>query len=270
VSFIKPDTIPVLLQQPGFEPFIYRLFQWIHLFLLVFVFIYFINMVRRKDYRSLPLARSFFWMVFLVLMAITLSLLVLSLRIATDKISSGYWTFLQDARYYGLALVLIQLSLFVFCQHNNQKKSKLFKYTFPFFLLLFLPEVFRGTGFIVKRAINFNKEEYSWQHDCRFQKYAAGIVDAEKKKHAVEQVVLTGSEYLNNRVTLEKYIPRMYTDTLINNISSLHTKRPVVLLVIIQDIASKKFSPFVATKGVEAVGRFENFSFYSYYLDNRP
>jgi hypothetical protein len=129
-------------------------------------------------------------------------------------------------------------------------------------MLLFV-EMIRGIGFISNRIMHFNKEEYSWKHDIRFQKFSSALIENEKRNAGIDQVVLTGSEYLNNRITLETHIPRMYADTLINNISLLHTKKPVLLIAVIQDIAKDRFASFLNNKEVKQIGRFENYSFYS-------
>ena len=262
-SFVKPDTFPAVLQMPlsianGF-------LQLIHLAFFVMVLIYFITSFRRKEYKNMTLVQSFEWVSFLISLTIFLSLLILSLRIATDKISSGYWTFLQDARYYGLAIVLIQLAFFIFL-HNCRYQKNVLK---PVVLLLFVllaTEVFRGAGFVANRIVNIKREEYSWRHDLRFQKYAAELVEKEKKKYTVDHAVLTGSEYLNNRVTLQTTIPRMYDDELINDISTLSTSKPVLLIVIFQDVARQKFAPFIAAHQIREVGRFESFTFYSVHI----
>jgi hypothetical protein len=99
-----------------------------------------------------------------------------------------------------------------------------------------------------------------------FKNLRSGVIEKEKKSAGVEFVVLTGSEYLNNRITLEDNYPRMYQDTLINNISSLHTKMPVLLIVVIQDVARERFASFLNNKEIKEVGRFDNYSFYSCYI----
>ena len=94
----------------------------------------------------------------------------------------------------------------------------------------------------------------------------ADLIEREKKSSGVHHVVLTGSEFLNNRITLQKHVPRLYTDTLINDITSLHTKKTVMLFVVIQDIARERFAGFLNNKEVKEVGRFNNYSFYTIYI----
>jgi hypothetical protein len=209
--------------------------------------------------------QDFVFILACVLVVSFFTLLVLSLRIATDKISSGYWTFLQDARYYGLAIVLIQMGYFLMI-HHWRPHNLLRKSLFGILFILLVIEMLRGLGFVSNRIFNFNKEEYSWQYDIRFQKFAADLIEQEKKSSGVQHVVLTGSEFLNNRITLENKVPRMYTDTLINNISFLHTKKTVMLFVVIQDIARERFAAFLNNIEVKEVGRFDNYSFYTIYI----
>ena len=127
-------------------------------------------------------------------------------------------------------------------------------------------EMFRGLGFVTNRILHFNKEEYSWQYDIRFQNFASDLIEREKKSSGIQQVVLSGSEFLNNRITLQNHVPRLYADTLINDITSLHTKKAVILFVVIQDIAHERFAGFLNHKAVKEVGRFNNYSFYTIYI----
>jgi hypothetical protein len=168
-SFIKPDTLPVITSISA--DIVYRILQFIQVIFLVLLIMIFLKWMRKREINKMDIKQSFVFILIGVSLVSFFSLLVLSLGIATDKISSGYWTFLQDARYYGLSIVLIQLGYFLLI-HHWRHHSLLRKSILTFLFLLLMVEMFRGIGFVSNRIIHINKEEFSWQHDIRFQKFA--------------------------------------------------------------------------------------------------
>lgn len=262
-SFIKPDTLPVLTGIAS--EFVYVFLQILHAILVICFALIFIRWLRSKKFKALDTKESFVFLFVCISLVGFITLLVLSLRIATDTISSGSWTFLQDARYYGLTMVMAQMGVFLMV-HFVRFQSLVRKIIPVFLFILLLMEMFRGIGFVSNRMIHFRNEEYRWQHDIRFQKFASEIIEKEKKSTGLNQVVITGSEYLNNRMMLGNSIPRMYDDTLINNIGSLHSTKPVLLIVVIQDVGRERFASFLNNQEVKELGRFDGCSFYSFFV----
>lgn len=125
--------------------------------------------------------------------------------------------------------------------------------------------MFRGILFDINRIVNIKKEEYSWQYENRFQKYATKIL--EKEKQPGEKAIVTGSAYyMTNRVGLWSNIPVLDDASKINNLTSLNTKTPVLLLIILDDKDLGKFEPFTTLYAKEAVGKFNQYNFYTLHI----
>jgi hypothetical protein len=178
------------------------------------------------------------------------------------------WTYVQDARYFGLPLVLLQLTLFVFFQYRHINQNKIMKYfLYTVFFLLFA-ETTRGVYFNAKRLANYKKETYSWQHELGFQKFTQAILLKENQKKPAKKIVFAcSSDYIYNRISLYSRIPVMDDINRINNLSSLNTKIPVLLLVVLREDALKDYTPFLSEKGIESAGQFGGFYFYTVYVD---
>jgi len=262
-SFINPETTGMILQKKYTEgSLVDRIFQVIHLFTFFLIFLYGFWLMYKNRFKKLSAASTFFYLSFLVSLSITLLLMILSVRVAKED---GWWTYVLEPRYYGLIILLIQLSFFIIYQYNSFKKYT--RYTFIILLILMLPDMFRGIAFSTKRVINYKKEEYSWQTELKIQQYADEIIKKGKRKYNVEQVVLTGSsDYMNNRVCLYSHIPQMDSLEKINNLSSLNTKTPVLLLVMLRQDVLPSFQTFFNQKEKEVAGNFYGFYFYTVYV----
>ena len=133
--------------------------------------------------------------------------------------------------------------------------------------MLMIPEMLRGIYFDINRIRNFKKEEYSWQYEKRFQQYAASVIKTEKQSRTIEKVVVTGtSYYMNHRVVINSHLPLLSEVYKINDFSSLNTKSPVLLLVIIEKKAFPAFQSFLSQKDVKAAGNFGDYFFYTAYV----
>src|SRR5215204_95735 len=208
-SFISLNTLQKIVgfQSTNYSGYL-RFFQCIHLIIFISLFIVFIKDFGKRSLRNLNTTIAFFYISFLIWLTITALLSALSLTVEAEKvISGGIWTYVQDARYFGLVIVLLHLSIFVFYRFTQQG-IKFRKYLFYLLLLLMLPEVFRGMAFTANRAAAFKKEEYFWQYEYDLSKYAGTIIEKEKKINTDKRIVLTGSSWLlNNRVSLYNHVP---------------------------------------------------------------
>ena len=136
--------------------------------------------------------------------------------------------------------------------------------------LLLLVEGCRGVFFTWNRVRYFGKEEYSWQYEDRLQKYADAVLQKAKQTYKVNKAAVAGSSYYyNHRIHLYSHVPMMHDAARINDLSSLHAKEPVVLLVMIHENHKPQFQPFLAQKGSESVGNFDGHSFYAVYVTPR-
>lgn len=263
-SIIKPETISLLLHLPSaVEIAIYRAFQWLHLLLLLSVVIFIVRNIYNYGFRKLTLLCDYFYLLFFISLTITIVLLTLSLCVAKEEILPGFlWTYIEDPRYYGLIAVLIHIAVFILYRFYANNTIRLFKFIFCFSLLLLLPEMFRGILFTMNRIKNLNKEEYSWQREDRFQKYAAAIIKRVKKPG--EKVIVTGSAYyMIGRISLYSDIAELKEVNEINNLSSFNTKDPAFLLVVLHEKDLDKFQSFLSQKEKEFKGQFNGYNFYT-------
>lgn len=264
-AFINPESISLILHQEQTEKsFVYHIFQWIHAILFLGAVAFMSWRIYKYGFKKLSLKNDFFYLFFFISLTITLLLLLLSLWVAKEEILPGYfWTYIEDPRYYGLPVVLIHLSVFIFSRHLRMPATRL-KYLFVFSILLLLPEMFRGVLFDINRIVNIKKEEYSWQYENRFQKYAATIL--KKEKQPGEKAVVTGSAYyMTNRVGLWSNIPVLDDASKINNLTSLNTKAPVLLLVILNEKDSAASQPFLSANS-KAIGQYGKYNFYTVHI----
>ena len=268
-SVIKPETLALLLnQQPGITGFIYRFFQCLHILAFIFFAFYMVKNFSKNGFKTLSVKDAFFYLAFLVSLAITVLLAFLSARVPKEEIKPGMlWTYVQEPRYYGLINVLLQLGLFIIYSYYRRHPLKYLRYAFCFLLLLLLPELFRGIAFDTKRIVNSNKEKYFWVLEYRFQQYTEEIIKKAVQKQPVENVMVTGSSYyVNNRIAVYSHVPVLKEYEHINDFSSLHTTRPVLLLVILHETSLKNFQPFLSAQGKEVAGYSQGFYFYTVYV----
>ena len=264
-SLINPETSELILYKNSrFDTFIYFAYQWINLFMTAFFLLRGCLAIYKKGFKQLSTAKIFFYLTFFVSFAILILLMLLSIRVEKE---SGYWTYVQEARYYGLIIILLQLSIFIF-YYYNKNLYKYLKYGFYFVLLLMLPDMLRGIIFSTNRITNFKKEEPNWQIELKFQKYADDIIKRGQKIYGTENTIIAGSSsYINNRISLYSHIPVLEDINKINKLSSLNTKTSVLLLVVLREDALKDFASFLSLKEKEDAGYFSGFYFYTVYVE---
>jgi hypothetical protein len=267
-AFLKSGTVGQLFGLPyGIGSAVFIMLQVLHLILGLIVFVYIGRKIKSQGFKKLSAVDSFFYLAFFVSLVIFLLLLTLSLRIAKD---TENWTFIQEGRYYGVASVFVHLAFFVLYQHYRNQFSPLFRSLFLGLFFLLLVEGCRDVFFTFNRVRYFGKEEYSWQYEDRLQKYADAVIQKAKQAYKVNKVAVAGSSYYyNHRIHLYSHVPMMHEAARINDLSSLYTKEPVVLLVMIHENHKPQFRPFLAQKGRASVGNFDGNSFYTVYVTPR-
>jgi hypothetical protein len=267
-AFLKPGTLGQLLTvESGIGSAVFILLQLLHLVLGGIVFVYMVRRIKMQGFRKLSAVDSFFYLAFFVSLAIFLLLLTLSFRIAKD---TENWTFIQEGRYYGVASVFVHLAFFVGYEHFRSRFTPLLGSLFYCLFFLLFIEGCRGTFFTFNRVRYFGKEEYSWQYEDRLQKYADALIQKAKQESKVKKVAVAASSYYyNHRIHLYSHVPMMHDAGRINDLSSLHTKEPMVLLIMIHEKHKPQFQPFLARKGGESVGNFDGHSFYTVYVTPR-
>lgn len=265
-AFIKPDTAEMIISgNTDFSKNIYRFMQAVHLLALISITIILAKSIAKRSNHQISLKKFFFLTSYIICIAITSLLAFLSLTVAKEEILPGwFWTYIEEARYFGLCTVLVQTAVFLWMNSISQKK---FKWFFSIIILLmFLPETARGIAFTANRIRNWGQEEYSWQYEHRFEKQAAHIIDSAIIEG--EKPVITGSGYyMNHRISIYKNAPLLDSGLLINDLSSLKSSSPVLLLVILQDKDLQSYSQFISTNNNALAGKFEDYSFYTIHVE---
>ncbi|OSZ77405.1 hypothetical protein CAP36_13520 [Chitinophagaceae bacterium IBVUCB2] len=267
-AFINPETIGLFFRLPYQQgSWINSLLQVIHLLGFLILSFFSLKFFIRKGIKNISHTNSFYYLIFLSLFAVVAVLSLLSLRVAKEL---NIWTYVQEARYYGLAIILLQLATFVYFNTRFNHPSKIAKFVAAALFLLLVPDMARGILFSAKRVMKFNSEEYTWKIEYKTQELAEKVVQEQKKKYNVSKVVLTGSsDYMNNRVALNSHLPMMYKTELINNLGSFNTKEPVLLFVLLRSDVLSNFQPFLSNPNKEVAGYINGFYFYTVYVAPR-
>jgi hypothetical protein len=261
-AFLSPDTLSLLSNNLSVYSFTYHLYQLIYLIVVVALVYGLFNLFQTFS-RTNSLHKTFFHLSLLVFFALVGVLAILSVLTAKGQETPGrLWTYIQEPRYYGPLVVLMQLLLFIVYPAGKNKTKAFFHLMF----LLLAIETSRGIVFSIKRIRLINKEEYGWQYEDRFQKYADTILRTAEKKFSIERTVVTGSIYfMNNRVSLYSHVPVLPAAKALNEPSLLHTQKPVLLLAIIHKKDFPAFQPFLSAQK-EIAGKFNEFYFYTVYV----
>lgn len=263
-AIIKPETISLSINSPTTEVKILSLFRYVYFFSFVLGLFYLTRHLIKTKFKSLTIKSDFFYLTIGICMATIVLLAALSLRIAKGEDTPGnWWTFIQEARYYGLPNVLIHITIFALYLIYKSSGSRLIRLIFYFLLLSLLPELFRGAFFTAKRAVHLGKDEYSWQGDLKIQRYVDSIITTAKQRTLIDDVVLTGSSYyFNNRISLYSHIPILEATSNIDNAVTLETKKPVLLLSVIHNNDSDFVKKYKTVENTVIAGYYYDFTIF--------
>lgn len=263
-SVLKHDTIALIFSLS--ETKIYFLYQLLHL--LGFIIISFLLSKKLWDQKwdTGGGAIHLYIATWVVALNITLLLAFLSVRVAKEEILPGqFWTYIQEPRYHGLIVVLLQLCLFILLTHSILKNIRWRTIALAMLVLLMLPETLRGMYFTFNRLRWLGKEQYSWQHEYKIQQYADKLLKQERRQG--EKAVVTGSwYYINHRVNLGSDVPILREASAINDATALQSSKPAILLVILRPEEMSAFQPFLSRADKKDLGEFRNFHFYSLHV----
>jgi hypothetical protein len=264
-AFLQPESIGILAgasSEPG--TLVYRIFQLIHLLLGILVIFSLVRYLRVKKVHTISLSGRHLILTAGICLIIVGLLSALSLFVPMEQILPGwYWTYVGEPRYYGLAIILLQLALIILISSSGYSPSKKFR-TFLMLLLAFLfLEMARGLLFTGKRLANYGQEEYHWQYEYRFQQYADSVLQ-HARNNDMPAAVTGSSHYMNNRVSLYSNIPVLNQNALLNDLAALQAKSPMLLLVIIHEKEFTNFKSFTSTQ--LPVGQYEGYYFFTLYV----
>jgi len=261
-AFINPETIGMFLNRsalPG--SFVYIVFQLVHILLVALLIVIGFRKIFSKGLKQLSLRETYFHISLFTLLAVTGVLSLLSLRVAKEL---DIWTYIQEARYYGLIIIMTQLSIFAYYKTAVTTSINKLKRWFFLLPLLLLPEMFRGIIFTTNRILHIKTEEYTWQTEYKLQDYADGLIKQLIKNNTTENIVLTGSaDYINNRIALNSNLPMLDNSGLINNQPLLQTKSKVVLFVVLNEKLLDNYKLFTHNGLSKYLGQYKEFYFYS-------
>lgn len=272
-SLIKPDTPGAFLSlSASANRLIYRVFQVVHLLGLTTLILLTLRFWKKRGLRHLSLKGTFFALVLLAALAITLLLAALSLFVAREEILPGYfWTYIEEARYYGLICVLIHLGLFLAYYQFMLQGSRKGVWLFGIFIALAFAEAARGLVFDSRRVQQAGKETYSWQWDQRFQQAAGSVINKERAaRHTSHAVVAGPSQYLNHRVVIWSQVPRLVQIDTIPDPAIVQATANTVVLLVIPEQNLPAWQSLLQNIPVNASGTFDHINFYTWYVKGTP
>lgn len=268
-SFIKPDTISLMLPGSGFvNSVVFAIFQLVHVILMLLLSFFLLRLILKYGIKHSSLLNDFFYLILFISWAITILLAILSIQVEKEAWDGGhFWTYIEEQRYYGWPMVMIQLAAFIYYHHWRDKLGRFKQFFIVGLFLLMMIEVARGVIFDFKRVARFGKEEYSWQSEYRLQQYADNLIRQSLQKRTAKHVVVGGPfYYVNHRVSLYSNVPLLDKPASINNMPDIKAKETTLLLVILAERDLKNFQSFLQA-GIEVAGQFNGLYFYTVYVD---
>lgn len=268
-AFLTPNSIRKL---PGHLSIPFMTFLRIfNLIILIGLSAYALKKFLKTGFSKIRLSSFFLYCSLAIGLAISLELAVLSLRVARELIPPDrWWTYVEDARYYGLGDILVHLSVLTAFTHFLKGRSKPVGMIIGFLPLLLLPEALRGFTFTVKRVLQYNKESYYWKTEKDFFLFGQKAAEKRMQEAGTDKLVVTGSLYYGNyRAALHLKAPVMENMHALNDPGHLKTKEPVVLLALIRKELAQDYRAFIEYPGTELAGEREGYYFYTLYVGPR-
>jgi hypothetical protein len=268
-AFVTSNTVWQLPE--SFAGPLMNLFRLIHIIIYpVIVFIaarYFF----KTGFRKMSLQITFLLLCLSITLALCFVLIILSLLVEKEQILPGqWWTYVEDARYYGIADILLHLSVFLLLFHYRQKVRGMLRAILIILPFLLLPEAIRGVGFTANRVIRAGKENYYWQDEKEFLDYGAKLLQQKKDSSGIKRACVSGSlYYINYRASLQIQLPVLEDAAVLNNPTGLKASEPMWLLAIIQKEQLPAFQPFTNYPATQLAGQFNGFYFYTLYVAPR-
>lgn len=268
-AFVTPNTIRKL--PTAVSGNLLNGLRILHLLLLIGLAVIALLAFLKKGFRAITIQQTFLYLALLIGLAINLELAALSLLVDKELIPPDrWWTYVEDARYYGLGDVLVHLSVFMAFAYYRKKWSGSLKWLTTLLPFLLLPEALRGLRFTVNRIQLTGKESYYWKEEEKFFRYGQGIALQKMKEKGTRQLVVTGSLYYGNyRASLKMEAPVMEDIYALNQPDSLQCKEPVLILAMIKDDQRKLFEGFISNPVTELAGVYNGFYFYTLYVSPR-
>lgn len=265
-SFIRPDTVDYFISShSNISNQIFKGFQIISLIGFIIIIVLLLRSRPLKTIKKTNIPSDYFLLSFLISISLIAILIYLSLTVGKENYDFSKWTYVQEARYYGIIIVLAQIAGFVALYHFQKHKQKLQTTIISLLILLMVPDFVRGIAFTSNRILKIGKETYGWQYELAFQKTTDNILHHLKTKNPGDKIILTGtSDWMTLRASLYSHYP-IFTDVVkLNSHETLKTSLPVTLFAIIRDTDLKAYNSFISLNGVNKEGGGYGYHFYSY------
>ena len=263
-AFVNPETIAELagsFMQMVFAKYLVHLLQWCGFILLW----WFVIKKERLSFQQKGIhSHQLLFLALLLATGISILLGTLSVMVAPEKWDNGVtWTYVQEGRYYGVVHVMLALSAFIL-YHSYRNKIKRPVFLLLFLILLFLPEAIRGLRFTLNRISLSYKEEYIWQNELKYQKATAAVIEEQKRKTRISNVVIAGSsDWMTWRAALHTHYPMFEDVFTLNEPNKLTSSKPVLLVFILRKTEIPLFQPFLASASGYYAGSYDKFQYYA-------
>lgn len=268
-AFLTPNSLRKLPATATDQ--LMNLFRVMHCVLFVSLLIFAARIFFRSGLKNAPVQKTFLFLALAIGLAISLVLIMLSLLVDKELIPPNrWWTYVEDARYYGLADILVHLTVFLLFYHYRRRVTKRLRLVLFILPFLLLPEAIRGIVFTGKRVINAGKEEFYWEQEKRFFGFGERIVRQKLESTGAKKAVVASSLYYAiYRSALQLQVPVMEDLAALLVPGQLKTSEPVLMLVIIKEEQLAAFNGFTGYPGTELAGELNGFYFYTLYVAPR-
>ncbi|MFZ9387412.1 MAG: hypothetical protein ACO25B_05985 [Chitinophagaceae bacterium] len=265
-AFLTSNTIGMIAGEA--KPAVMTALRLLHLMLFAGLSVAAILFLIRGGLRKSGLFINFLLLSFGLIASITLVLSGLSLVVDKELIPPDrWWTYVEDARYYGLADIMIHICVFAGFFYFRKAAQRFWKMLFILLPFLVLPEAIRGFSFTLKRVFRYGKEKYYWQQEREFQRFGSSVIKPIQDSLGVKKLVVTGSlYYANYRTSLYHNAPVLENPVILNDSTSLHTSKPVLLLIMLSEKSLPAFQSFINHPSTRLAGTYNRFYFYTRYV----
>lgn len=266
-ALFTPNTVkklPGSLAEPAMN-----ILRVLHIIIFLVITFFAARHFIKSGLKDASLQKTFLYLSLSLSIAVSVVLILLSLLVDKELIPPDrWWTYVEDARYYGLPDILLHLSVFVLFHHYRNSVTGALKLVVIVLPFLLIPEALRGITFTANRIISAGKEKYYWQSEKDFFGTGIKIVEQLKDSSNPGKVVVTSSLYYGiYRAGLHMQAPVLENSAALNNPETLRSDEPVILLAIIRSDRLEAFKKFTEYPSTKLAGELNGFYFYTLHVD---
>ena len=125
-SFLRPDTVDYFLRSnSNFSTLIFKGFQIISSIGFILIIVLLFRSRPLKTIKNTNITSDFLLLSFLISISLISILIYLSVTVGKEIYDFSKWTYVQEARYYGIIIVLAQIAAFMALNQLQLRKLKL-------------------------------------------------------------------------------------------------------------------------------------------------